>query len=205
LAEACGVAERILDTWFDGHSVPRDIDQLMTVVDSLARWAGEPAPQHGRWADLYAAAGESASEAATNPSGGNGPAKDRWWKKPAVWIAGIVASALAAILASSLTSGLHHLTAAGHKSSGIPFEWTIARTGGVLNSCEGWVFRRPINSIPPRAFGNANADERWALRNHGTDIGNAVWTITLQGTTSEAVVIQDIRIRMVGKRSALCA
>jgi hypothetical protein len=133
---------------------------------------------------------------------GNGPVKDPWWKKPVVWIGGIIASALAAVLAGWLTVGLHHLTASGHKPPGLPFAWTVARTGGVLNLCEGWLFPQPIGRIPPRIFGDDNADEQWALRNHGTDIGGAAWTITLQGLTSEAVAIQGIRIRIVGKRPA---
>lgn len=206
LAEASGVAERTLDAWFDGRQVPQNLDRLMTVVDSLAAWAGPPAPQRRRWADLYAAARKPTAEAAQlepEPPGRNGPARDPWWKKPAVWVAGIVASALAALLASLLTSGLHHFTATKHEPPRIPFNWTIARTSGVLNSCESWVFPQPASRIPPRTFGNTNADERWALRNHGTDIDNATWTITLQGITSEAVVIQDIRIRIVGKRPAV--
>ena len=206
LAEASGVAERTLDAWFDGRHVPQNLDQLMTVVDSLAAWAGRPAPQRQRWADLYTAARKPAAESApleSDPPEGKGPAKDPWWKKPVVWVTGIVASALAALLAGLLTSGLHHFTATKHEPPKIPFDWTIARTSGVLNGCESWMFPQPASRIPPRTFGNTNADERWALRNHGTDIDSAVWTITLQGITSEAVVIQDIRIKIVGKRPAL--
>jgi len=205
LAEASGVPERTLSTWFDGRHVPRDIDQLMGVVGALALWAGQPPPQRREWVDLRDAARERTPDGAPlqpEPTGGNRSSQEPWWKKPIVWIAGIIASALAAVLAGWLTAGLHHLTVPGHKPPKIPFEWTIARTSGVLNGCEGWLFAQPIGRIPPRIFGNNNADELWALRNHGTDIGGAAWTITLQGLTSESVAIQDIRIRIVGRRPA---
>lgn len=204
LARASEVSERVLDTWFDGSHIPRNIDQLMRTVNTLAVWAGQgPPPPRSEWVELCDAARQGTPEVGgSRQVGGDGSAKGPWWRKPVVWILGIVASASAAVLTGWLNTGVHDLTAIRHKSPQMPFEWTIARSDGMLNSCEGWHFPVPIGKIPVRRFGDSNADEQWALRNHGTDIDNSAWTITLQGRTSKSVVIQDIRVKIIGKRLA---
>jgi len=122
-----------------------------------------------------------------------------WWRKPAVWIIGIVASAIAAVLTGWLTAGLQDLGDL-HKPASVPFTWTIVRSGKALNFCQSWLFPQPISKFPVRAFGDSEADEAWALGNHGTDVFDAAWTITLQGLSSDSVAIQDVRVKVVSKR-----
>jgi hypothetical protein len=86
-----------------------------------------------------------------------------------------------------------------HKSPPVPFVWTLARTPGLLNGCEAWLFHAPISEIPVRRFGNNNTDEQWAIRHHGVDLDSATWTLTLQGRTLKSVAIQDIRVKIVKK------
>src|SRR5258708_31452700 len=56
LARVSGVPERTLGAWLDGSRVPRDLGELMGVVQALASWAEQPSPLRHEWARLRDAA-----------------------------------------------------------------------------------------------------------------------------------------------------
>ncbi|WP_147269111.1 helix-turn-helix domain-containing protein [Sphaerisporangium album] len=49
LAEACGVPHTTVGSWATGHSVPRDLDQLVRIGAVLAGWAGERPATAAQW------------------------------------------------------------------------------------------------------------------------------------------------------------
>jgi eukaryotic-like serine/threonine-protein kinase len=52
LARESGVSEQTLSDWFNGRHHPRNLDQVMKVVQVLTRWAERPPSQHVPWSRL---------------------------------------------------------------------------------------------------------------------------------------------------------
>jgi hypothetical protein len=161
----------------------------------------------GKAAGGKAASGEAASgEAASAASAGT----TVWWRRPLLWAgSAVIAPALALALSSLTTGGFsslgHHIFGPGrpahHGGTPPPFGWTVSRSANERNDCSEWSFDKPISAIPLRDFHsyqNAAADEKWVLRNGGTDMSGA-YTITLQGNSAPLVDIEDIRVRVVSR------
>ena len=131
-----------------------------------------------------------------------------WWRKPAigVWVVTgvltpLVVSALnpaATVAVASVWRSL--LTAIGVRHDQVPLSWVVTRSGNSDNECESWLFPGPVSKIPVRNFQGARdpaADERWALRNGAADINGGAYTVALQGSTVEDVVIRDVRVKIL--------
>ena len=211
LARETGVSGRALNAWLSGDRAPRNDDQLMRIVRILALWADVPTPpEQNDWIELLDIARKRNRSADTTTRRAGDIHDDvsihrAWFRRPVLWIGGIVASAIATTLASWLTSSGQHLLNTTHVRAGPPFTWTISRSPNELNLCAAWVFQQPIGQIPMRPFGgvnNAPADESWAMHNGGVDADQAAYTLTLQGTTSDNVAIQDVRVRLLARKPA---
>ena len=139
--------------------------------------------------------------------------KREWWKKPrnrvmAAVGAGVTA-AVVPMISGLVTGGAARIGAAtGLSSPSAPLSWTVAFDDGQLNACHGWTFPQPLAAIPfhdMAGYGRSDgpADEVWALQHGGVDEYSALFDITVQGKTDAAVVIRDLRVKVLSRKASL--
>jgi hypothetical protein len=85
--------------------------------------------------------------------------------------------------------------------SSLPFTWTLRYNDDDSNLCRGWVFGRQPSEIP--VLPAERLTEAWARDLGGVDADRTDVTVTLQGRSATAVVLQSVRARVLSRRPPL--
>jgi hypothetical protein len=83
----------------------------------------------------------------------------------------------------------------------LPIGWTVNFARNELTDCHRWIVPKPIQDIP--VYDASAGDEGlWALKEGGVDVNTATYTVTVQGLTDAAVVIRDLRVKILSQDPA---
>lgn len=140
-----------------------------------------------------------------------GTEQKKWWKKRRNQVGSIIGAAVVAALALLLsklilTAGDKISQATGISTPTPPFIVTVSRgPEGELNECNAWMFRQPITDIPVQEFNGTHiADtETWVIAHGGVDASAAAYSVTIQGTSDQDVILSDIRVKVLARKPAL--